>query len=70
MQVHINEIHLLVAVVNYKTKLLEKRIGLCSTWLASLKCGDQIPFWIRKGTFKFPYNPVNILLLNNMSYVK
>ncbi|VVC36307.1 Riboflavin synthase-like beta-barrel,Flavoprotein pyridine nucleotide cytochrome [Cinara cedri] len=54
--VHINEIHLLVAVVTYKTKLLTKRIGLCSTWLSSLKCDDKIPVWIQKGSFKFPYS--------------
>lgn len=58
-----NEIHLLVAVVTYKTKLLAERKGLCSTWLASLKCGDQIPIWIQKGTFRFPYSQVNILQL-------
>jgi len=47
----------------YRTKLLAKRIGLCSTWLASLNIGDKIPVWIQKGTFKFPYSQVNILLI-------
>lgn len=59
-----NEIHLLVAVVTYKTKLLAKRIGLCSTWLASLKFNDKIPVWIQKGTFNFPYSKVNMLFFN------
>lgn len=48
-----NEIHLLVAVVKYRTKLMEPRIGLCSNWLANLKPNDEIIFSIQKGTFKF-----------------
>lgn len=57
-----NEIHLLVAVVKYKTKLLEPRYGLCSNWLASLKKEDKIIFWIQKGTFKFEYNKPMIFI--------
>ena len=57
-----NEIHLLVAVVKYKTKLLEPRYGLCSNWLANLMPGDEIIFWIRKGTFKFVYNKPMIFI--------
>lgn len=49
-----NEIHLLVAVVKYKTKLAKERYGLCSTWLASLSMGDRIYVSIRNGTFNFP----------------
>ncbi|XP_025204931.1 NADPH-dependent diflavin oxidoreductase 1 [Melanaphis sacchari] len=62
--VHKNEIHILVAVVTYKTKLVAKRIGLCSTWLASLNIGDKIPVWIQKGTFQFPYSPsCNVIMI-------
>ncbi|KZC12155.1 NADPH-dependent diflavin oxidoreductase 1 [Dufourea novaeangliae] len=57
-----NEIHLLVAVVKYKTKLLEPRYGLCSNWLASLEKGEEIIFWIQKGTFKFAYDKPMILI--------
>lgn len=57
-----NEIHLLVAVVKYKTKLLEPRYGLCSNWLATLTKGDKIVFWIQKGTFKFEYDKPMILI--------
>jgi len=56
-QTHPDEVHLLVAVVNYKTKLVKSRRGLCSTWLASLNSsqGDlRIPVWIKKGTISFP----------------
>ena len=45
-----------MAVVKYKTKLVTPRLGLCSNWLASLKTGSIIPIWIKKGSFKFPKN--------------
>lgn len=67
---HINEIHILVAVVSYKTKLFVKRIGLCSTWLANLKCGEKIPIWIQKGTFKFPYSQVTIFIIKILNLKK
>ena len=57
MQAHPDEVHLLVAVVNYKTKLVKSRRGLCSTWLASLdssKTDLRIPVWVKKGTISFP----------------
>ncbi|XP_054009179.1 NADPH-dependent diflavin oxidoreductase 1 isoform X3 [Hylaeus anthracinus] len=57
-----DEIHLLVAVVKYKTKLLEPRYGLCSNWLGRLTEGDKIIFWIQKGTFKFAYDKPMILI--------
>ncbi|XP_043268073.1 NADPH-dependent diflavin oxidoreductase 1 [Venturia canescens] len=57
-----NEIHLLVAVVKYKTKLVEPRLGLCSNWLATLKPGEEIIFSIQKGTFKFTYGKPMILI--------
>ncbi|XP_024940273.1 NADPH-dependent diflavin oxidoreductase 1 isoform X4 [Cephus cinctus] len=57
-----NEIHILVAVVKYKTKLLEPRLGLCSNWLADLKLREEVIFWIQKGTFKFDYNKPMILI--------
>ncbi|XP_060528344.1 NADPH-dependent diflavin oxidoreductase 1 isoform X2 [Cylas formicarius] len=52
--IHKNEIHLLVAVVKYKTKLMKERLGLCSNYLADLKPGDDVTIWIKKGCFKFP----------------
>lgn len=48
-----DEVQLLVAVVRYKTKMFEPRLGLCSNWLATLREGDKAVFWIQKGTFKF-----------------
>lgn len=57
-----DEVHLLVAVVQYKTKLREPRFGICSNWLANLKPGDHAIFWIQKGTFKFEYQKPMILV--------
>ncbi|XP_066582107.1 NADPH-dependent diflavin oxidoreductase 1-like [Prorops nasuta] len=57
-----NEIHILVAVVKYHTKLVEPRFGLCSNWLAALKFKDKIIFWIEKGTFKFAEEKPMILI--------
>lgn len=36
LQAHPDRLHILVAVVSYKTKLFKRRRGLCSSWLASL----------------------------------
>ncbi|XP_035441863.2 NADPH-dependent diflavin oxidoreductase 1 [Spodoptera frugiperda] len=48
------DIDLLVAVVNYKTKLLKPRLGLASNWLKDLKIGDKVFGWIKPGTLVFP----------------
>lgn len=49
-----NRLDLLVAVVEYQTRLKAPRKGLCSNWLKSLKAGDRIKVSIKKGTLKFP----------------
>ncbi|KAF5296664.1 hypothetical protein FQR65_LT10204 [Abscondita terminalis] len=54
---HSNEIHILLGVVRYKTRLVKERLGLCSNYLANLRVGDQIRVWIKKGSFKFPTEP-------------
>lgn len=46
--VHKDKIQLLVAIVEYKTRLYESRKGTCSYWLSSLEVGSKIPFWIKK----------------------
>lgn len=48
------KLELLVAVVEYKTKLSEMRRGLCSSWLQGLKRGDKVLGWLKAGTMKLP----------------
>ncbi|KAM4697047.1 NADPH-dependent diflavin oxidoreductase 1 [Rhinophrynus dorsalis] len=55
-----NRIQILMAVVQYKTRLHVPRRGLCSTWLASLKPQEgevHVPIWVKKGSMKFPTDP-------------
>ncbi|XP_056647644.1 NADPH-dependent diflavin oxidoreductase 1 isoform X1 [Diorhabda sublineata] len=54
---HVKEIHVLLAVVKYKTKLAKERYGLGSNFLAGLKEGDEITGWVKKGSFKFSSDP-------------
>ena len=55
--VHTGEIHLLVARVEYRTKLFQPRLGLCSNWLANLTPGDIIPVSVKHGTFQLSRSP-------------
>ncbi|XP_020284524.1 NADPH-dependent diflavin oxidoreductase 1 [Pseudomyrmex gracilis] len=57
-----NNVQILVAVVKFKTRLMEPRFGLCSKWLASLKTNDKVIFWLQKGTFRFQINKPMILI--------
>lgn len=48
-QAHPQRLQILVAVVQYKTKLYKPRRGLCSTWLASLDPAQGLfTFWLPK----------------------
>lgn len=51
---HSNKLDILVAVVEYYTRLKAQRKGLCSTWLRKLNIGDRIRISIKKGTLQFP----------------
>lgn len=55
--VHRDKIQLLVAVVEYKTRLYETRKGTCSYWLSTqdVEKNVHIPIWIKKGSFKIDY---------------
>uniref|UniRef100_A0AAG5CYL5 NADPH-dependent diflavin oxidoreductase 1 n=1 Tax=Anopheles atroparvus TaxID=41427 RepID=A0AAG5CYL5_ANOAO len=48
------KLQILVAVIEYKTKLSVPRRGLCSQWLKLLASGDLINAWVRKSTFQLP----------------
>lgn len=61
--VYPNEIHLIVGVVNYRTRMRKIRRGLCSNYLANLKPVDvgaesstksELKFYIKKTAFKLP----------------
>ncbi|XP_038193554.1 NADPH-dependent diflavin oxidoreductase 1 isoform X2 [Arvicola amphibius] len=57
---HPGRLQILVAVVQYQTRLKEPRRGLCSSWLASLNPEQgpvQVPLWVRPGSLVFPETP-------------
>ncbi|XP_040601199.1 NADPH-dependent diflavin oxidoreductase 1 isoform X4 [Mesocricetus auratus] len=57
---HPRRLQILVAVVQYRTRLKEPRRGLCSSWLASLNPEQglvQVPLWVRPGSLVFPETP-------------
>ncbi|XP_066436130.1 NADPH-dependent diflavin oxidoreductase 1 isoform X2 [Eleutherodactylus coqui] len=65
MQAHPKKLQILMAVVEYKTRLREVRRGLCSSWLASIspEDGERIPLWVKKGSLKFPSDPDTPLVM-------
>ncbi|CAE6384175.1 unnamed protein product [Rhizoctonia solani] len=52
--VHPREIHLCVAIVNYRTKLRVPRKGVCTSWLARLETGTVLNVGIKRGTMHLP----------------
>lgn len=46
------KLQLLVAVVKYKSVLMEPRLGLCSNYLANCQIGQKVAIWTKKGTLK------------------
>ncbi|GFT20663.1 NADPH-dependent diflavin oxidoreductase 1 [Nephila pilipes] len=63
LRAHPQELHLLVAVVQYKTRLRKPRQGLCSNWLTTLKSGSSIPFSIKKGSIALLKDQFPIILV-------
>ncbi|KAI0640980.1 riboflavin synthase domain-like protein [Trametes meyenii] len=49
-------IHLCIAIVQYRTMLKIPRRGVCTSWLARLKPGDQLQIGIQKGFITLPTN--------------
>ncbi|GFO45694.1 NADPH-dependent diflavin oxidoreductase 1, partial [Plakobranchus ocellatus] len=62
---HPGELHVLMAVVHYRTKLFLPRLGICSNWLASLDPEGEhaessmtsVAIWVKRGTIRFPTDP-------------
>ncbi|KAJ3415526.1 NADPH-dependent diflavin oxidoreductase 1 [Chytridiales sp. JEL 0842] len=52
--VHANEIHITVAIVEYRTKLKKPRKGICSSYISTLSPGDRVAFSLQRGTLKLP----------------
>uniref|UniRef100_A0A8C9CU01 NADPH-dependent diflavin oxidoreductase 1 n=1 Tax=Peromyscus maniculatus bairdii TaxID=230844 RepID=A0A8C9CU01_PERMB len=64
---HPRRLQILVAVVQYQTRLKEPRRGLCSSWLASLNPEQAgpvwVPLWVRPGSFTFPETPETPIIM-------
>jgi len=56
-------LELLVAVVRYRSSLKAPRLGLCSTWLSTMKPGSHVPVWVRRGAFNFPKEPSPVVMV-------
>uniref|UniRef100_A0A182VQC2 NADPH-dependent diflavin oxidoreductase 1 n=1 Tax=Anopheles minimus TaxID=112268 RepID=A0A182VQC2_9DIPT len=48
------KLQILVAIIEYRTKLSIPRRGLCSNWLKQLTPGHVVNAWVRKSTFQLP----------------
>ncbi|KAI0087697.1 riboflavin synthase domain-like protein [Irpex rosettiformis] len=51
---HPKQVHLCVAIVNYRTRLRIPRRGVATTYLAGLQPGDKVEMLIKKGFFTVP----------------
>ncbi|CAM9904438.1 unnamed protein product, partial [Discosporangium mesarthrocarpum] len=56
-------VQLCVAVVSFRTPYKRLRTGVCSSWLAGLGLGAEVPIWIRPGTFRLPPSPSHPLVM-------
>lgn len=57
------KLEILVAVVQYNTKLKIPRFGLCSNWLKQLQPGQRVRGVIKPGTFKLPADGKPIVMV-------
>ncbi|CAN8000134.1 unnamed protein product [Ixodes hexagonus] len=63
--VHPGEIHILAAIVNFRTKLKKPRRGLCTTYLARLQSNDhpKVAIAVKKGSLRMPANGAPIVMV-------
>ncbi|XP_031807764.1 NADPH-dependent diflavin oxidoreductase 1 isoform X4 [Sarcophilus harrisii] len=59
-EAHPFRVQIIVAVVQYQTRLRKPRQGLCTSWLASLDPSREpvrVPLWVRNSGLTFPSEP-------------
>ncbi|XP_058465305.1 NADPH-dependent diflavin oxidoreductase 1 [Malaya genurostris] len=57
------KLQILVAVIEYNTKLKQPRRGLCSNWLKRLQPGEALRMWTRGGTFILPADTITPIVM-------
>lgn len=64
-RVHPGEIHVLAAIVHFRTKLQKPRKGLCTAFLARLdaKGRPTVPLLVRKGSLRMPASGSPIVMV-------
>ncbi len=63
-RMHDREMHITYRVVEYTNRFnQERRYGVCSTWLAGLKAGEELPAYFWESTFKLPKDPSTPVIL-------
>lgn len=51
-----NEIHITVAIVEYRTPYKRVKRGLCTNWFSQMKGKEKVKIFIKKGSIKLPEN--------------
>ncbi|KAF8532599.1 riboflavin synthase domain-like protein [Gautieria morchelliformis] len=59
---HQRQVHLCVAIVQYRTKLRIPRRGVCTMYLSSLAEGSRIPLKIEEGLIRLPPDPATPII--------
>ncbi|CAE6533214.1 unnamed protein product [Rhizoctonia solani] len=63
LSAHPSEVHLCVAIVNYRTKLRVPRKGVCTSWLARLEPGAILRVGLKRGTMHLPKDQQKPIIL-------
>lgn len=62
-KIHENEIHLTIAIVQFKTPFERTRFGKCTNWIKGCTTGTKIPIWITKGTLSLPQSTSPLIMV-------
>lgn len=60
---HPGKVHITSVVVRFHTPTGREHLGVCSTWLADLQPGSQVPVFIRESSFKLPVAPGPVIMV-------